>query len=151
MDSLQHFFLTNNPIAYQSQTMHCLIYAVLNAAYNPGEAIHDKLQDAFGCSHGSVRQLAEASSAISVTLGKVKNTSAGGVSLEWLLSQSTGIYILYADGHCISVDVSRQLVFDCAYPFALSFTRDALVLCGFETFSKIRRATYPNFLSFIRA
>ena len=131
--------------------MHCLIYAVLNAAKNPGVAIHDKLRDAFGCSHGSLRQLALASQSIGATLAKVKNTSAGAVSLERLLSQSTGIYILYADGHCISVDVSRQLVFDCAYPFALSFTRDALDLCGFENFSKIRRATYPNFLSFIRA
>ena len=86
-DKIQRHFLPNHSIAHQSQTVHFLIYAVLNAAYNPGVAIHDKLQDAFGCSHGSVRQLAETSSAIGVSLGKVKNTSAA-VSLEWLLSQS---------------------------------------------------------------
>ena len=138
-------FFTTTPTRYQAEDVYCLPYAVLNSANDPSEITMKKLIEAFGSTHGDIFTLARATNSIKTQLHKISNHFK---TLDWLLSQISGIYILHNDHHCISVDVERKLIFDCGYAFALSLNREAMIHCGFECFRHIRKIEFPPYLRF---
>ena len=138
-------YFTTIPISYQSESEYCLPYAILNCANKPLESTKNKLVEAFGSTHGDFVALANAADSIKTQLHKI---SYHFRTLDWLLSQTSGIYILHNDHHCISIDVERKLIFDCGYPFALSLNREAMIHCGFEYFEHIRQIVFPPYLRF---
>lgn len=139
-------FYTMTPIRYQAEDVYCMPYAVLNSANNPLESARIELIKAFGSTHGDFVTLAYATNvSIKTHLQKISDRFR---TLDWLLSQTSGVYIMHNDHHCISIDIERKLIFDCGYPFALSLDREAMIHCGFEYFEHIREIKFPRHLCF---
>ena len=51
-------------------------------------------------------------------------------SLQWLLDQKRGIFLVVCDNHCISVDCNKRRLYDSSHIYVLPFTKQAFQFCG---------------------
>ena len=61
---------------------------------------------------------------LGIYLPRVKDENSKLLSIEELLaSHKTGSFLLSAANHCIAVDLTRNLIYDPALPYAVDYTR----------------------------
>jgi hypothetical protein len=62
-------------------------------------------------------------------------------TVEWLLAQTGGLFLVQCLDHCIGVDCSRGLILDCAKTHCLPLTVQSFTTCGFVSAVLIARIT----------
>ena len=142
-------FRTRISNTYVSADKYCLPYAVFNPIQVPVyKETHDKVLDLFGSTHGSLQILAKAVNHLGIGIRAIKELECRSlISIDWILSRTQGIYIVVTDLHAFSVDIQRQLVFDCAYPLSFKLCRESLEFClDRDSIRAIREIRLPKYL-----
>ena len=142
-------FRTRIRNTYFSPDQYCLLYGVFNVVQVPVyEKTLKKAIELFGSTHGSLQMLANAVNPLGIQIQAIEELGCRSLlSIDWILSQTQGLYIVVTDLHAFSVDVQRQLVFDCAHPLSFRLCHESLEFClDGDTICAIRKIRLPKYL-----
>jgi len=114
--------MTEIKVKYQCANARCVPYTFLNLL-----SLYKKSKDKLMKCNLDLCSLAELCTPVGHLFGK--NLNPRDKDLAWLLEQTTGQFLVVDTLHCVGVDCTRQLVFDCALPTALKLSSGALAHC----------------------
>jgi hypothetical protein len=111
---------------FKSATKWCVLYALLNvlrASKRQATNMRNALKTKFcGLSDlaGKTRKH------LGVSLKKFPDAT-----LAWLLGQAEGKFLIYQGKHCVSADLDKGHLLDCAKDYVLTLSIETLNMCGF--------------------
>jgi hypothetical protein len=143
---------TNVKVRFHSNdNSRCVPYAFLNATQSRSKQ-KGIVMAAFssGGWFGGLPDLARAVGKIGWHLSKIDRKAgdpeAGSrpvgsrpTRVDWVLRQKSGCFLLVDDVHCVAVDCSNGLLWDCSERFALRLCSESLRSCGIVKITQIRR------------
>jgi hypothetical protein len=127
------------PLPYQDTGGWCVLYSLFNACHH--RPLPKVLQATLRANLGPVSDLKKLSVALDslgkkspVGLRKIPTKTLGGATpLQWVLRQTTGLFLVADHVHCVAVDCRRQRVYDCAEEFPLALSAGTLAsTCGLD-------------------
>jgi hypothetical protein len=124
---------TTVKVSFQCKDARCVPYALCNLL-----GANKRAKKRLIKANGTLCSLSDLSDHTGRLFGKTLK-SIKGSSLPWLVEQSTGLFLVVDDLHCVGVDCDRQLIFDCGLPFALPLSLTSLTHCGIVKISEMRQ------------
>jgi hypothetical protein len=124
---------TQVKVSFQCKDSRCVPYALCNLL-----GANKRAKKRLIKANGTLCSLSDLCNHAGRVFGKTLK-SIKGSSLPWLVEQSTGLFIVVCDLHCVGVDCDRQLIFDCGLPFALPLSLASLTHCGIVKISEMRQ------------
>lgn len=123
------------PVKFTSTNDSCVPFAYLNLV-DSSNTKKIKLMKVLGTKYCGTKELSQA---VQVVFGQNMSKNLADKDLVWLLSQSSGQFVVVCSTHCVGVDCTRKLIFDCGEIFALPLTINNLYHCGIDRVDEVRQ------------
>ena len=129
-------------IQYRDSRKNCLPYAILNVSKN----VTTDVAGAFLQNHNEnlsrgFKYFCFTTKIMSTNLQKIPKKDR---SLAWILMQTSGCFLLEFSGHAVSIDCSRELIFDCGYDYAYRMSHESFDLLGITGVRYLARILFPK-------
>ena len=82
----------------------------------------EQLMCKFDCKLGGLGDLGQSVRALAKSFRCSISKKIVGKDLTWVVEEGIGQVLLYSGVHCVGIDCSRRLVFDCSKTHALPLT-----------------------------
>jgi hypothetical protein len=126
-------FMTEIDVKFQYQQARCVPYSFLNV-FGASKKNKGKLIKALGAGLCSIRDLCN-------PVGKIFGKSLTKVDkdMDWIIEQPTGLFLVFAELHCVGVDCEKKLIYDSALPTCLKLCKDAFAHCDIHKAEEVRQ------------
>jgi len=63
---------------------------------------------------------------------------------DWLIAQDSASFLVAGHGHCLGIDCSKRIIYDCSYKYAFQLSKEAIKQRGVTKITALREVVYQN-------